>query len=215
MERIETAEVLPLILQGGVPDVVGAQVEPRPAHPLVVGLDLSLTGTGVAAADGTLRTIRSATTDDTVHLRVGRITDIALTILKLIPEDTALIVIEGPAYGQQAQAGVHLRAGLWWHIAYTLTRWRPDAHLIEASPSTVKKLATGKGNATKPDMRMALFQRAGVDCRDDNQVDAFWLRQIGLQLLEAPDRLTLPATHMAALAKVHNRPLPAAAAEPF
>ena len=78
---------------------------------------------------------------------------------------------------------------------------------MDVTPSTLKKFATGRGNATKPDMRMALYQRAGVDCRDDNQVDAWWLRQLGLHIIEDPDRIPLPLTHTTALAKV-NRDIP-------
>ena len=101
---------------------------------------------------------------------------------------------------QQAQSGVHLRAGLWWLLAVRLTL---HGHVVvEVTPSTLKKFATGRGNATKPDMRMALFQRAGIDERDDNRVDAWWLRQIGLHLKGHPDAISLPATHTAALAKV-------------
>ena len=58
--------------------------------------------------------------------------------------------------------------------------------------------------ATKPDMRMALYQRAGLDERDDNRVDAWWLRQVGLHLLGDPDALNLPKTHLAALDKIRR-----------
>lgn len=73
-------------------------------------------------------------------------------------------------------------------------------------PTSLKKFATGKGNATKADMRMALFQRAGIDCRDDNQVDAWWLHQIGLHISSSLPRLVLPQTHTVALDKI-NIPL--------
>lgn len=68
--------------------------------------------------------------------------------------------------------------------------------------ATLKKFATGKGNATKPDMRMELYKRTGLDVRDDNQVDAWWLRQIGLHLLGHADALQLPKAQTEALQKV-------------
>ena len=114
----------------------------------------------------------------------------------------ALVVLEGPAYSMQAQAGVHQRAGLWWLVADTLLDVS-GCSAIEVSPSALKKLATGKGSGiSKADMRMALFRRTGIDVRDDNQVDAFWLREVGLQLLEDPARLDLPALNRSVLAKV-------------
>jgi hypothetical protein len=77
---------------------------------------------------------------------------------------------------------------------------------IVVTPATVKTFATGKGNATKPDMRMSLYQRTGLDIRDDNQVDAWWLRALGCHLLGTP-LLDLPKTHLRALDKVdYSRP---------
>ena len=166
-----------------------------------VGLDLSLSATGVASASGELRTIKSAVDDGTVAGRAYRIADLAGRITSCVPVG-ALAVIEGPAYASQAQAGVHLRAGLWWQVACLLTA--RGVEVVEIAPSALKKLATGKGNATKPDMRMALYQRAGIDERDDNRVDAWWLRQVGLHLLGDPDALDLPKTHLAALDKIRR-----------
>lgn len=168
----------------------------------VVGLDLSLTGTGVALASGDLRTVGSTGIDVTVRGRVERIADLADRIVEMIADDTQLVCIESPAFARQLQAGVHLRAGLWWQVAWAITCARPTAVIAEISPSALKKLATGRGNATKADMRVALLQRAGVDNRDDNQVDAYWLRQAGLHLLGADDRLPLPVAHTAGLGKL-------------
>ena len=73
---------------------------------------------------------------------------------------------------------------------------------VTVPPATLKKYATGKGNATKADMRMAWYQRAGDDVRDDNQVDALWLRQIGLAILGDPAAITMPQVNRTALMKV-------------
>lgn len=170
---------------------------------LCVGLDLSLSATGVALASGDLRTLTSKPgPTDSVRDRAERIIDLAERITGCVYPDVSLIVIEGPAYAQQAQAGVHLRAGLWWQVAANLTFAGHGDRTIEVAPNVLKKFATGRGNATKADMRMAFYQRAGIDCRDDNQVDAWWLRMLGLHLLDAPDRMPLPASHIAALTKL-------------
>ena len=166
----------------------------------VVGLDPSLTGLGLATPDG-LSTISSKPGADTVAARAERLVTMADKVARLIPE-ASLVVMEGPAYSRQLGAGHHLSAGLWWVLAVELTRRGHE--VIEVPPTSLKKFATGKGNATKPDLRVALLQRTGLDERDDNRVDATWLRQIGLHLIGDPDALTLPKTHLEALAKIQR-----------
>ena len=168
----------------------------------VIGIDPSLTATGIADADGGLFTITSKPDDGTVADRARRIATITAHLRPHRLTDAHLVVIEGPAFSRQGQAGVHLRAGLWWQVACLLTA--RGVEVVEIAPSALKKLATGKGNATKPDMRMALYQRAGIDERDDNRVDAWWLRQVGLHLLGDPAALDLPKTHLVALAKIRR-----------
>ena len=164
----------------------------------VVGLDPSLTGLGLATPDG-LSTITSKPAGDPIAARAHRIVTMADTVARSIPDDS-LVVIEGPAYSRQLGAGHHLSAGLWWVLAVELTH---RGHtLVEVAPTALKKFATGKGNATKPDIRMALYQRAGLDVRDDNEADAYFLRQVGLHLVGDPDALPLPKAHLAVLAGV-------------
>ena len=168
----------------------------------VIGLDPSLTATGVADADGGLHTIRTVGHDgDPVATRALRLSAIGA---RLRPHmlDADLIVIEGPAFARN-NAYTHLGAGLWWRIiqiAHTA-----GIRVAVLAPSQLKKLAIGKGSGdgtSKSDMRMALYQRVGLNIADDNQVDATWLRQMGLAHLGDPDAVPLPQTHLAALDKV-------------
>ena len=158
----------------------------------VLGIDLSLVATGIADHTGTAR-IRGGDRAGT-----DRLDWIRDRILDQI-SGVELAVIEGPSYGNMSGAGHHEAAGLWWHIACALADRRVPYAVIP--PSTLKKYATGSGKATKPDMRMALFQRAGIDERDDNKVDAWWLRAAGLEALGCP-LVELPAAQRAALDKV-------------
>lgn len=165
----------------------------------VVGLDLSLTATGIAAASGTLHTITSKPDDGTIAGRLNRMADIEQAICRHL-DDLRLVVIEGPAFSSGAVPGSHLRAGLWWEVVRTVVlHYAPVA---EVTPTTLKKFATGRGNATKADMRVAMLQRAGLDVRDDNQVDAWWLRQAGLHHLGSPEAVSVPKAQTEALAKV-------------
>ncbi|WP_326637330.1 hypothetical protein OG884_26690 [Streptosporangium sp. NBC_01755] len=165
-----------------------------PLIPRVIGLDLSLAATGIARPDG--HTERVTCGD---LLGTDRLAWICSAVMGHARDSVDLVVVEGPSYGNMSGAGHHEAAGLWWLIAYTLDG--ADIPYAIAPPATLKKYATGRGNATKPDMRMALFQRTGLDIRDDNQADAWWLRAAGLHHLGHPI-VDLPAAQQAALDKV-------------
>src|SRR5690349_14244004 len=76
----------------------------------VLGLDLSLTGTGLAG-DSWTKTLKPPTKLQGLE----RIDWIRNTIVEDHLDDVALVVVEGPAYSKQAgQQGHHERAGLWW-----------------------------------------------------------------------------------------------------
>lgn len=162
--------------------------------PRVLGLDLSITATGIAAWDGRpLSTIRTVPEDGDQRLRRIMVTVRADAWDHLAHESIELAVIEDlptHAHGAGITGMVHgaVRVAL-------MERGVPYALV---PPATLKKYATGRGNATKADMRMALYQRAGVDVRDDNQVDAWWLRAAGLDHLGHPV-VDLPKAHRAAL----------------
>lgn len=158
----------------------------------VIGIDPSLAATGFAAPEGT-GTITTKT-GDPVRLAVihGAITAVAqaadevpLAVLEDLPTHAHGAGLTGMAQG-----------------VIRLALMQTGTPFATVAAATLKKFATGRGNATKPDMRLELFKRTGLDLRDDNQVDAWWLRQIGLHLTDHPDRLELPQVHLDALKKV-------------
>lgn len=171
----------------------------------VVGIDPSLTGTGIAVGLSLAETITTKPTGTDVRARLTRIRGIVADVLRIVPAD-ALVVIEGPSFGREQPGLAHLRAGLWWSLVNDLCAC--GCTVAEVPPKTLKKFATGSGNASKSDMRMALFKRLGIDNPDDNQVDALWLREAGLHLVGDPDAIELPKTQLAALGGVRGQ-LPA------
>jgi len=161
----------------------------------VIGLDLSLTATGIA--DGTTERLRPRDVEGSGRLEWLRESIMWRVAAPGLHAD--LVVMEGPAYSRALQKGHHEAAGLWWLIRWSLHTERIPTAVV--TPSALKKYATGKGDATKPDMRLTLYQRAGFDIRDDNECDAWWLRAMGLDHLGHP-LVEVPKTHRDALAKV-------------
>lgn len=154
----------------------------------VVGLDLSLSATGIAYSDGSTFTVKPESSSD------ARLAEIRAEVRTAVFA-AHLVVIEDGVHRSPAAFDLGMVHG----AIRTILQTGPPYLLVP--PSTLKKFATGRHNATKPDMRMALYQRTGVDLRDDNQVDAAWLRYAGLQLLGEPV-VELPKAQVAALDKV-------------
>lgn len=87
------------------------------------------------------------------------------------------IVIEG--FGYASQQAIQL-GGIGWGIRMALHR--RGFKYLEASPSAVKKFATGKGNAPKDAMVLPIFKCWGFEHSSDNVRDAFVLSRIAMNL---------------------------------
>ncbi|MFI6304309.1 hypothetical protein ACIBCH_20760 [Amycolatopsis thailandensis] len=173
-----------------------------------LGIDPSLTGTGVAAIDSsfhtgplfTVQTIKSfghkgdslRARNDRIRRIVDRVTQLAL--------DTDLIVIEGPAYASST-GSVWDRAGLWWSIVDTLLL--DHHHVAVAPPTVVKKFAAGKGNAGKGLVSVGMARLWGEECQcaNDNEWDALTMATMAGQRLGIPG-IPTRAHHTATLDSV-------------
>jgi Holliday junction resolvasome RuvABC endonuclease subunit len=171
----------------------------------VVGVDLSLTSTGIAVIDGpnvaTFRIQSKGTKVDTVADRAQRIIDITGRIMECIPSNVAMVVLEAPSYGQQRQAGEHLRAGLWWYLA---TRLHLEGHrVVEVPPANLKRYATGKGNSPKDQVLAAVIRRyPNVDVTGNDIADALVLAAMGMRHLGTPIENSMPVANLAAMDKI-------------
>lgn len=133
----------------------------------IVGLDLSLRATGYADENG-------AIVVSTKLRGMERLASLR-TILTRYPAD--LVILEDYAFSR-ADAHAHALGELGGVVKLALHEAGVPTVLV--GPSALKKWLTGKGNANKLAMGMAA-QRAGYDGpEDDNAVDAWALRQMGL-----------------------------------
>lgn len=169
----------------------------------VLGVDWSLTGTGLAWVnldDGTADTctIRTWPDDGTVESIARRITHIADRIeawADLHADD--LVVIEGPVTHAPSAHRSKMLGG-WWAVAARVAPLVDDPVMV-VPPKTRAKYATGRGSADKPEVLAAVranYPRFTI--ADDNQADAVVLAAIGARSLGHPID-DLPASHLAAL----------------
>jgi crossover junction endodeoxyribonuclease RuvC len=119
----------------------------------VVGLDLSLTCTGVAVAtqNGAItdRITSKPTPNATLADRAVRIGLITARVVDFV-RGADLVIIEGPTYATST-GSQHDRSGLWWLVVNRLIAGTMP--VVEVSPTTRCRYATGRGNASKDDAR--------------------------------------------------------------
>ncbi len=167
----------------------------------VVGVDLSLTSTGVCVIDYTgvhLARIRSTGRKDaSLYDRYERL-DRLVCDIETWTCSADLVVMEGPSYGQHRQGGQHDRAGLWWLVA--LNAICNVGNLAEVPPATRSKYATGKGNAPKDHVLASVVRRyPDVTVDGNDTADALVLAAMGARALGQPIETSLPQANLAAM----------------
>lgn len=178
---------------------------------VVIGLDLSLTSTGIAGvrspgSPGTISAMVTcvkskgsvaATLDDRARRLDALAAEITGQVVDVHPD---LVLVEGPSYGSQT-GSQHDRSGLWWIVVMGLREL--GYQVVEVPPSCRMKYATGKGNAAKDAVLAAVVRRyAGVEVTGNDEADALVLAAMGARWLGHPIEDSLPQTHLAAMAKV-------------
>jgi len=159
------------------------------AGPRVLGLDLSLTATGIASSLGWCRAIGYTDKKNPItklpHAR--RLTAMRAVRNGVIHEigRPSLAVLELPA-PSRAGGGAHERAWLWWEIyEYLLANEIPVGLL---GTGQLKLYATGSGNADKQKVVDQVARRwpRWETFGDDNCADAVALMAAGLHWLGVP-----------------------------
>lgn len=172
--------------------------------PFVVGLDLSMTSTGVCRIGHDLgatvaREKSKGSRDDSLATRRARLRELAdRVVAHAVGAD--LVAVEGPSFASSG-AGTHDRSGLWWLVVDGL-----HAHglpVLEVPPSSRMTYATGKGNAGKDEVLAAVIRRYwGVTVTGNDEADALAIAAMGARLMGRPIEASLPQTHLRALTKL-------------
>ncbi|MEW1990751.1 hypothetical protein [Microbacterium sp. NPDC078849] len=167
-----------------------------------IGIDWSLTGCGVAAyIDGEWDrcTIATKPDDGTPEGYLDRVEGIAAKIAAWAdPAEGDVWAIEGPSLGAKGSS-VDRMFGGWW-LTMNALREHHQAPWVFA-PSSLKKLATGRGNAAKDEVLLATAKRLPeADVRNNNEADAAWAA-IGASILRGQPIIELPAAHTKGLTR--------------
>ena len=161
---------------------------------LIVGLDLSLSATGLAfVRPGAERPVAvdlvlSSHSGREYPATLSRLRTIARRILDRLdraeqPGDVVVVVVEGPSLGSTV-GHVHTRAGLWWLMYHLLEK---RALVVVVEPSKLKRYVTGKGNAPKTEVLARVAANyPNVGITDDNQADALALASMAARELGSP-----------------------------
>jgi Holliday junction resolvasome RuvABC endonuclease subunit len=164
----------------------------------VAGLDISLTGTGIATFGGTARVPTKGRRKDTLLERNARMKHITTRVLEEVGT-VDLACIEGPVGFATPGGSTWDRGGLWWRIVAALLE--RDIPVAVIAPTARAKYATGSGASRKTAVLDAAQRRYGAILETDDEADALVLRAMGLHWLEQP-LAEVPDGHRAALAGV-------------
>jgi Holliday junction resolvasome RuvABC endonuclease subunit len=137
----------------------------------IVGLDLSLTGTGMVVLDNgsimTKKLIKTKPTAKNPLKEVERLLTIKAEItseLERVKPD--LVLVEGLAFGARNATATMQLAGLNYLIReYLAVKKLP---FVVVAPTTLKKFILGKGVGPKDVMLLETFKRYGISFMDNN-----------------------------------------------
>jgi len=147
---------------------------------IYAGIDPSLTSTGIVAIKAGGDTVFShdiKTAPKTAPLQ--RLFDIRHRVLTLLDglrlsDYRVLVGIEGYAYGRVNQA--HALGELGGVLRVALFEAGYD--MVDVAPTAVKKFATGKGNAKKDQILLAVYKKWGAEFQSNDVADAYVIAQI-------------------------------------
>ena len=139
----------------------------------LIAFDLSLTSTGWAYVSDMGRIMPGGFTG------LQRL-DYVFEVVTDMARHFELVVMEGLSMASN-YPGASERIGLAYMVRHWL--WKNRIPFILVPPMTLKKFATGKGNADKDMVIKEVYKRWGHDCTISDEADACAALHFGLQLI--------------------------------
>ena len=159
-----------------------------------LGLDLSLTGTGVVRMDEkgefTSRLIKSKPVGPLPIDELKRLRGIVHMIEGFAPlREVDLVLIEGLAFSIRNTTSLVQLSALNYLVRNRL--YKMDVDFVIVGPTTLKKFVSGKGNTKKDGMMLETYKRWGVSFSSNDLCDAHGMARLG-QILKSKSRGDLP-----------------------
>lgn len=155
----------------------------------VMGLDLSLTGTGIVVIDKAGEVVLSRTISSKLR-DMERLAHIRAEIASILSGASPIMTcIEG--YSMGSRAGQLASIGELGGVVKLLL-YRNGFRYTIVAPTQLKKFVTGKGNSMKDEIMMNVYKRWGWEAKDNNQADAYGLGRIALALEGEDENLIAP-----------------------
>lgn len=143
---------------------------------MIAGVDASVSAFGLALPGGELLTIKARAGADDPARRLHELARAVERALKLHPPRPELVIIEGYGLGTPGRLAL-VRLGELGGVL-RLRLFELGVPYVEIPPASLKRYATGNGNADK-DRMIAAAQALGGAPADHDQADAFLLRHLG------------------------------------
>lgn len=147
----------------------------------IVGLDLSLTSTGISSivTNENFIVTRVEKTNNSMSY-MNRYNKLVESIKREIPEDKdAIFFIEGYSFGSFGKSSsASYLIELSGILKYDL--WMAGMPYITVPPTLLKKFITGKGNAKKEDIKLHIYKRYGMEFSVSDAADAYGLMALGV-----------------------------------
>lgn len=167
-----------------------------PRRPRVLGLDLSISCTGMSGPDWTDTIKPPDAKKADIYTRMEAI--VSTLVERYFIADVEMVVLEGISFGSPDTN--RQIAGLNWIVRREL--WKRGVPFASVPPASLKQFITGKGNASKADVVREVTRRfpwfEGAEDEADAVVcAAMAAERVGLPIVELPK-----AQRLAAMAKV-------------
>ncbi|WP_214317081.1 hypothetical protein [Nonomuraea sediminis] len=173
--------------------------------PHIVGLDLSITSTGMATGLGWCEKVgRDGITKLPLRMRYRTLNDLASTIIVLTNAEKAdLVLVEKLVFNRQdgGRGGAGERSYLYYRVMGTIAD--AGVPIVEVPQATLKTYALGKGSGSKGEIVDSIARRLPMFVTRGNHdmADAATLAAMGADHLGHP-LADMPKTHRAALDKL-------------